>query len=75
MRPLCKDCIFAKVGWLEKLMIGWRYAKCLSTAVNGSNTMLSPVDGKIDESSWQFCDIARKYDHMCGVEGKHWRGR
>jgi hypothetical protein len=62
---LCIDCKF-----FEKDLISNKYGKCsLFTTEDDNKSFL--VDG-IDRTriEYQYCAIARKYDDMCGEEGK-----
>lgn len=62
---LCIDCKF-----FEKDSLSNKYGKCsLFTTEEATKSFL--VDG-IDRTriEYQYCSIARKYDYMCGEEGK-----
>jgi|688.fasta_scaffold426482_2 hypothetical protein len=62
----CKDCKYCKPSWFPSIFNHYEFATCHRPG----NYTTSTVSGHlIYETS--FCDISRKYDHICGVEGKH----
>lgn len=62
---LCIDCKFFK-----KDLFSNKYGKCLMFIIEDDNKSFL-VDG-IDRTriEYQYCAVARKYDYMCGEEGK-----
>ena len=62
---LCIDCKFFKKDGVSN-----KYGKC-SLFITKEDDKSVLVDG-IDRTriEYQYCSIARKYDHMCGEEGK-----
>ena len=62
---LCIDCKFFK-----KDLFSNKYGKCSMFIIEDDNKSFL-VDG-IDRTriEYQYCAVARKYDYMCGEEGK-----
>ena len=62
---LCIDCKFFK-----KDLFSNKYGKCSMFIIKDDNKSFL-VDG-IDRTriEYQYCAVARKYDYMCGEEGK-----
>ena len=79
---LCRDCKYARVGWLEWIMTGWRFAKCFhksSTREYEDDDLHDTlVTGKIKVATFRttnYCSCHRyTYSTLdtCGVEGKYW---
>jgi hypothetical protein len=64
---LCVDCKF----FTKDLFTNNKFGKCsLFPKVENVNFFL--VDGSKDNinSEYHYCSTSRKYDHMCGQEGK-----
>ncbi len=69
IRPkLCIDCKFYTKHFLTRSKFG----KCtLFTIENSPNSYL--VNGNNDNNiEYDYCSIARQFDHMCGKEGKYY---
>ena len=62
----CKDCKYCKRSWLPTFWNPYEFATCHRPDAYKS----SDVSGHLVYET-SFCDIARKYDHICGVEAKH----
>lgn len=56
--PLCKDCEYVRIGWFYLLFTGYEFAMCGAT--------INTVDG----SSENYCQIRRRFNNLCGEEGK-----
>lgn len=55
---LCKDCEFVVTNWLQLLFTGYEFEMC------GAVTNL--IDGTPDT----YCQVMRRFNHLCGEEGK-----
>ena len=61
---LCINCKFFKSDSIKK------YGKCELFPIIIENKYYL-VDGKIDQiNDYEYCSVARKYQDMCGKEGK-----
>lgn len=65
---LCKDCKWQRVTWLERLLFGGRFTKCIAP----QTYVRSMVDGKMKQK-YSFCEVNRCLPssgmHDCGSEG------
>ena len=61
---LCIDCKF----FLKDSFTSNKYGKCLLFTREDNDSFL--VDGIKKENEHTFCSVARKYENMCGKEGK-----
>jgi hypothetical protein len=62
---LCKDCQWVKVGWIDKLLVGWRFAKC----THPDSEQEEEIDystGKIEPKHFYYCSTMRM--GSCGKE-------
>ena len=63
----CKDCKFCKPDWFFlPIFKNYEFAKCHRPGNYESDIVSGHLVYKRG-----FCDIDRKYDHLCGIEGKH----
>jgi hypothetical protein len=67
----CKDCTFFKKDFFTET----KYGHCSHFPFEPTSNYL--VDGYKDDSpaSYYYCSTARSSDHMCGPEGKFYRGK
>ena len=61
---LCVNCKF----FMKNFIIGNEYGKC--SLFPKTEESIDYVTGNKKDSKYQFCSIARKYNDMCGKEGK-----
>ena len=63
----CKDCKYCKPDWFFlPIFKNYEFAKCHRPGNYESDIVSGHLVYKRG-----FCDIDRKYDHLCGIEGKH----
>jgi len=61
---LCVNCKF----FMSNFLSGNSYGKC--SLFPKTEMEIDLVTGMKRDAKYQFCSIARDYDHMCGKEGK-----
>jgi hypothetical protein len=76
---ICKNCKFLipdNSFWLTSFFdnSNIRYGKCsrFPEDLTDSEKMDYLVSGKISKPRYNYCSIARKYDSMCGEQGKYY---
>jgi hypothetical protein len=63
---LCVNCKF----FMSNCLSGNSYGKC--SLFPKTEMEIDLVTGIKKDAKYQFCSIARDYDHMCGKEGKRY---
>lgn len=61
---LCVDCRY----FIKDVYNSNKYGKCLLFTIEDNDSFL--VDGIKKDNEHTFCSVARKYENMCGKEGK-----
>ena len=61
---LCINCKF----FMKSFLTGNQYGKC--SLFPKTETDIDLVTGVKKDAKYQFCSIARDYEHLCGKEGK-----
>ena len=65
---LCKNCKHYKRDWSARITgFGDTFDLCLHPALTG-NVVTGKFNGR-------YCDTARNYGILCGMEGKYWEAR
>ena len=63
----CLNCRHAQTNFFS----GATFSKCKLFPLKVENEVEYLVSGK-PHSEYYFCSTARRYDHMCGLEGKYY---
>lgn len=63
---LCKDCKYMRIGLFNRLLDGYKYAKCIHPKVN---KFLARYLVSGDSESYH-CETERQFGNDCGHEGK-----
>jgi hypothetical protein len=67
----CIDCKFFK----NNFFTGSEFAKCSLFPIEKDNTDDFLVNGykKNNKVDYNYCSVVRKYEHLCGKEGKFYK--
>ena len=70
---LCKDCKWAKPDRLFFIFKRWRWAECTNPrfADEPIARRVHLGDPRTTSVSPTFCSTARRREHMCGIDAKH----
>ena len=74
----CRDCVYAKVGWWERLGYGYRYAICEFLAAryyvwSADTHYIVTGEAAPDDSRQDSCYNQRSEEGACGPNGRYFR--
>jgi hypothetical protein len=65
----CRDCKWSRVGWIERLVVGWMVAKCHHPLIGHKEGEMDYTTGIKGKDDWWFCGTLR--EGPCGPEGRY----